>query len=260
MIKLCVLGSGSTGNSTFVGTPTVRLLIDAGLSGKETARRLALIGERLESVQAVCVTHEHDDHIAGLGVLQNKYATGLYANAGTIEAIQRDPQRRALRWHVFGTGAPFPIGDLTVEPFAVSHDAFEPVGFVLATERARVGIVTDIGAGTHLVRARLRACQYLVLESNHDERLLTEADRPWQLKQRIAGRQGHLSNQAAAELVAEIAGPELKGVFLAHLSAECNQPDLAARAVRRALDARGLPSVEILLTHADTVSDVRVCP
>ncbi len=164
-MKICVLASGSSGNCIFAGSTTTRILIDAGLSGRETARRLELIGAALPSIQGICLTHEHGDHTAGLVALHTRAGIPLYANAGTIEAVRKDDKLRNLKWQVFTTGAAFPIGDLMITPFSVSHDAYEPVGFIVTSGQVRIGIVTDIGVSTHLVRERLRHCQVLIIEA-----------------------------------------------------------------------------------------------
>jgi len=255
-MNMCILASGSSGNCIYIASATTGVLIDAGLSGRETAKRLAAADAGLDTIRAVCLTHEHSDHIAGLGVLQSRHGWPVYANRGTIDALSADARLAALPWKVFATGSPFVVGDLTLEPFAVSHDAFEPVGFVVSCAEGRVGLVTDIGVVTHLVRERLRHCHALVVESNHDEQLLHGADRPWYLKQRIAGRQGHLSNQSAAELVADVAGTEVDTVFLTHLSQDCNRPDLALSTMTAHLQTHGLPQVAVKLGYADRISEV----
>lgn len=255
-MKICVLASGSSGNCIYAGAGSTHILIDAGMSGRETLNRLEQVGVRLAEIKAVCLTHEHSDHIAGLGVLHTRHGIDLYANAGTVEAVRRDAKMRGLAWHVFSTGSAFAIGDLTLEPFSVSHDAYEPVGFIVAAGAVRVGVVTDIGVSTHLVQERLRHCRALVVESNHDESLLADARRPWPLKQRIAGRQGHLSNRHAAELIAEIAGPHLSQVFLSHLSADCNRPELALKTAQTELSRKGHAHIQVHLTYPDKVSAV----
>ena len=259
-MKVCVLASGSSGNCIFAGSATTRILIDAGLSGRETARRLELMGETLPSIQGICLTHEHGDHTAGLTALHARAGIPIYANAGTIEAIRKDDKLRKLKWQVFTTGAAFTIGDLTITPFSVSHDAYEPVGFIVTAGQIRVGIVTDLGVSTHLVRERLRHCQALIIESNHDEQLLTDARRPWHLKQRIAGRQGHLSNQHAAKLIAEIADNDLNQIFLFHLSLDCNRPELALKPIQEVLHGRGLAHVQVNLTYANQISAIWATP
>lgn len=255
-MQLCVLASGSSGNCIYVRAGATKILIDAGLSGRETERRLDQIGVHPDEIQAICLTHEHSDHVAGLPVLYSRHQMALYANRGTVDALQRDERRSGLAWNVFTTGAPFSIGDLRIEPFAVSHDAYEPVGFILANNGVRVGVVTDIGVSTHLVRERLRGCRMVVLESNHDEEMLSAARRPESLKQRIRGRQGHLSNQHAAEMLVEIAGDELEQVFLAHISADCNLPELAVHTVGNVLAEHGLQQVRIKMTFADRISEM----
>jgi phosphoribosyl 1,2-cyclic phosphodiesterase len=256
VLTVCVLGSGSSGNCIYVASPQTRILIDGGLSGRETKRRLSQVGVDIAVIDAVCVTHEHDDHRSSLGVLQRKHGISLYANAGTIEAMDRSPKLRGLAWNVFSTGATFRIGDLTIEPFSVPHDSYDPVGFVVASEAGRIGIVTDMGMPTTLIRDRLSSCAVVIIEANHDEQMLMDAERPWPLKQRIAGRQGHLSNRQAAELLASIAGPRLKAAFLAHLSRECNQPELALRTVRESLVRNNWDHVAVSLTYPDRISDV----
>jgi len=207
-------------------------------------------------LSAICVTHEHDDHTAGLGVLFRRFGLELYGNSGTIDALGRSPKHGNLQWNVFQTGTPFTVGDFTVEPFSVPHDAYDPVGFVVRNGPVSVGIVTDMGTVTGLIRERLRGCRVLVLESNHDTGLLRDADRPWSLKQRIAGRQGHLSNEQTGTLLAEIAGPHLEIVVLAHLSADCNRPDLAIKTVTEALAEHGHPHVIVKASHADRPGEV----
>ncbi|MDO9541322.1 MAG: MBL fold metallo-hydrolase [Kiritimatiellia bacterium] len=255
-MKICVLASGSSGNCIFISSPQERVLIDAGLSARETARRLDQVGVPISTISAVCLTHEHSDHIAGLAGLHQRHGIKLFANSGTIEAICRNDKMRELKWNIFSTGAPFQIGDLTFDPFPVSHDAYEPVGFVVKCADTRLGIVTDIGAPTHLVREHLRHCRALIIEANHDEYLLADARRPWVLKQRIAGRQGHLSNAHAAQMIAEIASPALAHVFLCHLSLDCNRPELALKEVKKALDKVGYKDVQVKLTFAGQISEI----
>lgn len=255
-LRICILASGSSGNCTFVASENTALLVDAGLSAREIGRRLEGIGATVARLHGVCVSHEHGDHTVGLRVLQERHGVPLFANSGTIDALKRDPRMEGLRWQVFTTGQGFRIGDLTVEPFSVPHDAYEPVGFVIGDGSVKVGVVTDMGIPTTLVRERLRGCRALVVESNHDEQMLLNAERPWYLKQRIMGRQGHLSNQGAAAMLAEIAGPHLHQVFLAHLSAECNDPDLARKTAHDMLLKAGHSHVKVSVAHPDRATEV----
>jgi phosphoribosyl 1,2-cyclic phosphodiesterase len=258
-LRLCILGSGSSGNCTFIASETTAILIDAGLSAKEIGLRLEKIGASLASVHGVCVSHEHSDHIAGLKTLQAKFGIPLFANEGTIQGVRSAKADCAdLAWNQFHTGSAFAVGDLVIEPFSVPHDAMEPVGFIVRSGNDSVGVVTDIGMPTALVRERLKKCSAVVVESNHDEEMLRNSKRPWQLKQRISGRQGHLSNARAAQMLAEIAGPQLQRVFLAHLSGECNRQDIAWRATRDALARAGHSHVTISMTFPDSISEVWV--
>lgn len=255
-LQVCVLGSGSSGNCTYIGTKSGGILVDAGLSGKEIERRLGQIGLSFGAVLAICVSHEHSDHTSSLGILQRKYGLPVYANAGTIEGLKQADREENLNWKVFTTGAGFNVGDLLIEPFGVPHDAYEPVGFVVKKGEQKVAIVTDVGMPTTLLRERLKNCAAIIIESNHDVQLLQASTRPWRLKQRIHGRQGHLSNDHASQVLAEVAGPQLQQVFLAHISSDCNKPDLALRSARKSLDLAGYSAVKICSTAADTVSEV----
>lgn len=250
-MRLCVLASGSGGNSAFASTGSSGLLIDAGLSCRETERRLAALGASLTQVQAVCISHEHDDHTGTLAVIHRRTGAVLYANAGTIDGIEKARKITGLPWRVFTNGAPFAVGDITVTPFQVPHDAYDPVGFLLAADAIKAGVVTDMGIATTLIRERLKGCRWLVIEANHDKELLHQARRPWSLKQRIAGMQGHLSNEQAAELLAEVAGPELRVVVLAHLSKDCNRPELAMGAVQKKLAEIGRSEIVVRAASPD---------
>ena len=251
MLKLCVLASGSSGNCTFIGTENTRILVDAGLSARKTALRLAEIDERIEAIDAIVVSHEHGDHIAGLRVLQKKYGIPVYANAGVMQSLGD-----GIHGACFTTGASFSVGDFSIHPFPVPHDASDPVGFVFAAGCRKVGIATDIGMVTNALRERLRSCHAVVIEANHDETLLHEANRPWSLKQRIRGNQGHLSNRTAAGLMAEIAGDGLQHLFLAHLSSDCNSPQHALKTFETILLEAGHSHVTVRLTGADGVSEI----
>lgn len=255
-LRACVLASGSSGNCLYVESGSTAVLVDAGLSARETLRRLAAAGLSAAKLRAICVSHEHADHVAGLGQLQKRLGLALYANGDTIRAIRGGAD---LEWNLFRTGAAFEIGDLEILPFPLPHDAYDPVGFVIRCGAARIGIATDLGMPTQLARERLRGCQIVVLEANHDEMMVQSSFRPWSLKQRILSRQGHLSNETAADLLAEIAGDTLRHVFLAHLSRECNRPDLALHIVRTRLAAAGLGHIRVLSTHPDRPSEAAEC-
>ena len=255
-LEMCILASGSSGNAIYVASGKTRILIDAGLSAKQVALRLEQIGVAPESINGICVSHEHGDHINGLRVLQKRHGIPVYANAGTLNGIRRQPKADEIAVKVFQTGSPFEIGDITIEPFSVPHDAYEPVGFRLQCLETAVGIVTDLGMATALIREKLRGCQAIIVESNHDEDLLQEAPRPWPLKQRIRSRQGHLSNTDAARLIADCATDALEHVFLSHLSSDCNTPDTALRTVASQLRLDGLGHINLEVSGARTISSV----
>ncbi len=251
-LRVCVLASGSSGNCIHVESAATALLVDAGLSARETLRRMEAAGLDPARLRAICVSHEHTDHVAGIAQLHKKLGLELYANGDTARNVRGAEH---LPWKLFSDGSPFPVGDIEVLPFPLPHDAYAPVGFVLSCGGARLGIATDLGMPTQLARERLRGCQTVVLEANHDEMLVHSSFRPWSLKQRILGRQGHLSNETAAALLADIAGDTLRQVFLAHLSRECNKLDLALHIVRTHLASAGLGHVRVLATHPDRPSE-----
>ena len=254
-LEVCVLGSGSSGNAVFLRSEATAMLIDAGMSCREIKRRLASIGEDVAGLAGICVSHEHSDHISGLPQLQKQFGISLFANSGTVEGASLRESHRACRWFVFSNGSAFGVGDLRVEPFSVPHDAYDPVGFRVECGGARVGVVTDAGIPTALMRQRLSDCDAVVIESNHDEQMVQDAERPWTLKQRILGRQGHLSNHQAGDVLEAVAGPRLRQVYLAHLSDECNEPELALRTARERLDGLGHGHVRVSLTWQDKVSE-----
>ncbi len=255
-MRLCVLGSSSAGNSVYIASGNTGLLVDAGFSSRELVRRLAVIGVSPQDLHGVCISHEHVDHVCGLSVLHRRHAVPVYANAGTIEGLERGRAPAGVTWNVFTTGSPFSVGNLTIEPFAVPHDASEPVGFLVSDGRTTIGVATDMGMPTTLIRARLARCDAVVIESNHDVDMLYRSPRPWALKQRILGRQGHLSNERAIEMLLDIAGSRLRQVYLAHLSRECNEESAALTDARRALVEAGHGNVHVQLTFPDRVSDV----
>jgi phosphoribosyl 1,2-cyclic phosphodiesterase len=234
-MKICVLGSGSKGNCTLVESGDTTILIDAGFSGVEIQRRLQLIGRQLESITAILVTHEHNDHISGAGILSRKAQIPLYANSGTYHATGSRLGKLFERGE-FGTGEQFTIGGLQVHPFAVSHDTSDPVGFVVSDGIHRFGYCTDTGKITTLIEYHLQECDALVLESNHDPKMLREGPYPLYLQQRVRSNKGHLANEDAGRFLKKLSTRGLKHVVLAHLSETNNLPELALQSVRNNLD------------------------
>jgi phosphoribosyl 1,2-cyclic phosphodiesterase len=256
-MRITILGSGSAGNCALIESDTTRLLVDAGLSGRQIAQRLAVIGRNLDQINGIVLTHEHSDHTRALGVLCKARPIAVYANRLTAEAVAADPEwqdRVRISWRLFATGASFEVGDLLVESFSVPHDAYDPVGFVIrhTTSGLSVGVLTDLGHATKLAIERVRTTNALVLEANHDLKLLQEdTARPWATKQRIMSRHGHLSNDAAATLAGEIANDKLRHVFLAHLSRDCNRPELAQQTVGDKLRRIGARHIAVAVASQD---------
>ena len=253
-LEVCILGSGSSGNSIYIASEKTRVLIDAGLSARQIALRLEQIGVVPESINGICVSHEHGDHTAGLRVLQRRHGLPVFVNGGTFNGLQRQPKAHEIETKIFQTGSPFRIDDIVLEPFSVPHDAYEPVGFRLTTCSTSVGVVTDLGMSTALIREKLKGCQAIIVESNHDEDLLREAPRPWPLKQRIRSRQGHLSNIDAARLITDCASDVLEHAFLAHLSSDCNTPDIALQTVTSQLRLDELGHIRLEVSLAAEIS------
>lgn len=251
---VCVLASGSSGNATYVAEKNTAILVDAGLSGRAIERRLSTIGADGKRLSAIVVTHEHTDHVSGVGVLARRFRLPIYANGATFDSV-KPLLRGKERIEIFEHGTAFVVGDLILHPFSVSHDAADPSGFVIANGTSGVGIATDLGCVTHLVRARLRGTDLVVLESNHDAHMLWEGSYPWELKQRIRGRFGHLSNEEAAQTIRELAQTGLRRGVLAHLSRENNRPELARESVSKALREIGADGFQLSIAEQDTVGE-----
>lgn len=226
MVTVTVLGSGSAGNATAIQCGRSVLLIDAGLSAVEIARRMEEAGINVADVMAILISHEHDDHIQGARIFAKRHGDiPTYSNSLTAERL-RYMKKAPEKLTIFANGSPFTVGPFQIEAFSVCHDAVDPVGFVIHSGTQRVGIATDLGYIGKLVPRKLYDCWTLILESNHDPEMLRNSQRPAQLQHRIRSRRGHLSNQDAAELVSAVVGPATKHLIMAHLSDECNDPEL----------------------------------
>jgi len=247
MLAVTILGSGSAGNCALVETPACRLLVDGGLSARQIRARLEAASIEPVAIDAILITHEHIDHTSGLNVFCKKFGTPVYCNALTADAIRHsEGENEGKNFRVFQTGADFTVGDITVQTFSVPHDAADPIGYVLHHGGASLGFCTDLGFATKLVHERLRNAGTVVIETNHDEKLLQEdSRRPWPVKQRIMSRHGHLSNAAAAEVLASLTSHGLRRAILGHLSRDCNTPELALGTVRGRLAADGVTGAEV---------------
>ena len=257
-VQFTILGSGSNGNSAYLETDKARLLIDAGLSGKQIRLRLESLGRTLESLTGILITHEHTDHTNGLAVLCNRLKIPVYCNRLTQECIAtqigKPPPCR-----IFSTGDSFEIEDILVESFSVPHDAQDPAGFLLRTSEGNLGIITDLGHVTKMVVQRVRRAQVLMIEANHDlDMLRNDTKRPWSLKQRILSRHGHLSNVAAAEAIEQIVNQDLTHIYLGHISRDCNDPKLAYNVVMDKLVKIGASHITADVTDQDRANPTRV--
>lgn len=253
-VRLTILGSGSGGNCAYVETDEVRILIDAGFSARQIRARLASIGRTPENLTGILITHEHGDHIQGLASLSETCHIPVYCNRPTLEAIEFKHETR-LDSRLFITGACFELGDISVETFTIPHDAQDPVGFMLHTTEGNIGFLTDLGHTTKLVLERVRNANVLVLESNHDVKMLQDCPhRPWNLKQRILSRHGHLSNEAAADATEQIMHSELRHLYLGHLSRQCNKPEMAMATVQQRLQQIGATHVTLEVTSQQVPS------
>ncbi len=238
-LAVCTLASGSKGNATYISDGDTSVLIDAGLSGIEIQRRLASRDLSPEDLDAIIVTHEHSDHIRGVGILSRRYKLPVYINPKTHTACARLGRLHEIR--SFECGATFNVNNMAVHPFAISHDAEDPAGFTIGRNGTTIGIATDLGIATAMVRQHLKRCGLLILEANHDPTMLETGPYPWPLKQRIRGRTGHLSNPDSKQLLNELQHDDLRHVILGHLSEVNNTPQKAFDEVAPALtrcDAR----------------------
>ncbi len=227
----------------------------AALSARQIATRLALCGVNPLEIDGLLLTHEHGDHSGALNVWSKQFPTPVYCNRLTAEALQKQPNAQRTDWRLFVTGNSFTLKDLTIETFPVPHDAVEPVGFMLHHGGESLGFLTDLGVATKLVQERVRQAQTLVIETNHDEKLLqNDTKRPWSVKQRIMSRHGHLSNAAAATVLCEMLGGGLQRAVLGHLSRDCNSPELAVGTVRSRLEGAGAANVDVFCASQREVS------
>ncbi len=255
MFRLTMLGSGSAGNSALVATEHCRLLVDGGLSARQLVLRLEQCGLAPNELDGILLTHEHGDHVCGLEVLCRKFAIPIYCNPLTAEAVRFCSLGAHRCWRIFRTGSSFSICDITVESFPVPHDAVEPVGYIFHTGSSALGYATDLGHATRLTIERLRQVQTLVIETNHDEKLLqNDSHRPWPVKQRIMSRHGHLSNGAAAAVIEQLLPGKIERVVLGHLSRDCNTPELAKSAVLALLERNGRAGLEVYCAEQRAIS------
>ncbi len=261
-MRFCVLGSGSKGNATFVEAGDTRLLIDAGFSGVEIERRLTAIGVEIDSLSGLLVSHEHSDHIRGISILARRYKLPVLVSRATMTAAAKELSR-IDEWLEIAPGRQVTFRDLDIHPFALSHDAAEPLGFVIHRGDLAFGYCTDTGIVSRLMHHRLSGCHGLVLECNHDLEMLKNGGYPPSLQQRIRSQEGHLTNSDAARFLVELIHDGLEHVVLAHISETNNTHELALATVTEHLQdhagASGVPCrIVVSLAHQDRVGEL-VC-
>lgn len=234
-MNLCSIASGSSGNCIYTGTEKTGILIDAGISAKRIEQGLASIDRSMKDIQGIFISHEHSDHIKGLGVLSRKHQIPIYGTKGTIDAIKAcrslGEMDEAL-FHVIHAEEAFEVGDLKIQPFSISHDAAEPVAYRVESDGKSAAVATDLGVYDERIVEHLQKLDVLLLEANHDIHMLQVGSYPYPLKQRILGNKGHLSNEAAGKLLCEVLHDDLKAVLLGHLSKENNYEALAYETVK----------------------------
>lgn len=234
-MELCSIASGSSGNCICAGSDNCHVLIDAGISGKRIEAGLNAVDLKTADMQGILVSHEHIDHIAGLGVLARRYGIPIYATEGTINAILHTKSVGKIDETLFHEIEPevdFTIGDLTIEPISISHDAADPVAYKIKQPGKSMAVMTDLGRYDDRIIEKLQGLDVLLLEANHDVHMLQVGSYPYPLKQRILGERGHLSNELSGRLLGEVLHDNFKTVFLGHLSKENNYPELAYETVR----------------------------
>ena len=234
-MNLCSIASGSSGNCIYTGTDNTGILIDAGISAKRIEQGLASVDRNIKEIKGIFVSHEHSDHIKGLGVLARKHQIPIYGTKGTIEAIKQASGLGAIDpdlYHVIRAEEEVRIDDLLIKPFRISHDAAEPVAYRMECGSKSAAIATDLGIYDQEIVDKLQNLDVLLLESNHDIHMLQVGGYPYHLKQRILGNRGHLSNEAAGHLLCDVLHDDIKHIFLGHLSKENNYPDLAYESVK----------------------------
>jgi phosphoribosyl 1,2-cyclic phosphodiesterase len=254
-LALTILSSGSSGNSTLLTAGDRHVLIDVGLSGRETVRRLGECGLRPEDISAIVVSHEHGDHCRGIAAFSKDLQIPVFITDGACEAsglVLAPGLRQRIE-----SGLAFDVHGILFTPFAVPHDAADPIGLRIETGGVKIAIAVDLGYVSNLVVERLRGCDAIVLESNHDVNMLKVGPYPWQLKQRVMSRRGHLSNDSVADYLLSGYDGCARHVVLAHLSKKNNLPELALLSASQALEARnGLRGTQtrIHVAAADTVN------
>lgn len=252
MFGFCPLASGSKGNSVYFGSKETKVLIDVGLSYLQLQSRLSEIGVKLEDIEAILITHEHSDHIAGLKIITEKLDIPVFTNSDTAKSIYNN-LHIIPKFKIFSTGEEFEFKDLKILPFSISHDTLDPVGFVIKMANLKCGFCTDFGFVSSLMKSILKDCDYLYVEANHQVSMVEACNRSYVYKQRVLSRQGHLSNIDCLKLLDEIIHPNLKHIHIAHISSECNSKKLIEDIVLDFLKKKK-SNAKFSLAHQDIIS------
>ncbi len=259
-VRFCSLASGSSGNCHLINDDKQFILIDAGLSGKQIENKLKEVDVDPKNISAILVSHEHSDHISGVGILSRRYNIPIYANNGTWDGMEcKIGKINEANINFFKTNENFSIGDFNIKPYTISHDANEPVGFSIEKNNIKISIATDLGYISDNIIEEISGSNLLILESNHDEEMLKAGSYPYSLKRRVLSNIGHLSNEAAGNAIVELVSKNVKSILLAHLSKENNFPELAIATVKNILESKKImigKDVELDLLHRDRVSNI----
>ena len=256
-MKICSLASGSKGNCLFLETGDTRVLIDVGLSLRETLLRMEEVGIDPTRIHGVLVTHEHIDHIRSAGSFARKFSVPVFASH--LVHAKADKYFKKTQVREFESGSALTFRDVQIDPVPITHDSCDPVGFVVESREGRAASVTDFGIVTRLIAEKLRGCRFLNLESNHDVDMLMNGPYPWELKQRIKSRHGHISNEESLDLLHELAHEGLEALVMAHLSEINNHPDHVVRTTRAFLNDQNICSPHIVIGdqyHASAVMEL----
>lgn len=262
MMRLCSIASGSSGNCIYVGSDHTHLLVDTGISKKRIDEGLHSLGIKGEELSGILITHEHSDHIQGLGVFSRKYGIPVYATKGTLKGIMEYKSLGKMPeglLHEVQTDTDFQLGDLTVHPFVISHDAYEPSGYRIACDNRSVAVATDLGIYDEYTVRNLQNLDAVLLEANHDIHMLEVGPYPYPLKKRVMGEKGHLSNELSGRLLCDILHDKLQHVILGHLSKENNYAELAYETVKLEVTVGDNPykgeDIPITVAKRDTVTE-----
>ena len=250
-MKVCILGSGSRGNSLYIEGKETRILIDTGFYLNIIEERLSDVGISPEQLSGILITHEHRDHICGLNMFVHKWNNPIYINDMTFNIVRK--WAKIINPTIFHNGSDFSIGELEIRPFSLLHDAADNSGFVVKCDNKKVFYATDLGFVTSLVKERMKDSDLIIFESNHDREMLINGIYPWYLKQRILSREGHISNEESAIALKEVINDRVKRIILAHVSRENNHPDVLLDTHQRIIDWTNVP---LIVAPQDRISDI----